>query len=254
MKKKQKIIITLVIMLFMQTVAYSATNWQKIAPGLEYTELRPSSGSFSGVLHAFRIDLTDYQLKLVFAKELLPMMSTMQDFVKIHHAYIGINGGFFNPQLESLGLRVQEGTVLNRLKPISWWGVFYITDAKAHITSMQEFHSSKNISFAIQSGPRLVIANQIPPLKPGFDERSALGITYDGKVIIVATEGLPLTTQQLADILHRSSQQNGLDCVNALNLDGGTSTQLYARINKFVLNVPSYKAVADAVLVVPRRP
>jgi uncharacterized protein YigE (DUF2233 family) len=254
MEKKQKLIIALVIMFFMQTLAYPATNWQKIAPGIDYAELHPSSNSFNGMLHAFRIDLTDYQLKLVFAKELFPMMSTMQDFVKVHHAYIGINGGFFTPQLESLGLRLQDGAVLNQFKPISWWGIFYIKDAKAHITSMKGFNWQKNISFAIQTGPRLVIANQIPALKPGLDERSALGITADGRVIIVATEGLPLTTQQLADILHRSSQQDGLDCVDALNLDGGSSTQLYARINKFALNVSSYKAVADAVIVVPRQP
>ncbi|WP_304985700.1 phosphodiester glycosidase family protein [Coxiella-like endosymbiont] len=56
-----------------------------------------------------------------------------------------------------------------------------------------------------------------------------------GKVIIAITNlNLLLTPTQLAHLVKK------LNCYNALNLDGGTSSQLFARINNFSLNVPSF--------------
>jgi exopolysaccharide biosynthesis protein len=46
--------------------------------------------------------------------------------------------------------------------------------------------------------------------------------------------------------------EGGLGCMNALNLDGGSSTQLYAKTQDFSLSIPSFSAVTDAVVVVPK--
>lgn len=249
----KKYYLCLILFIFSPTMFANSVIWQNLAPGLEYTNIKTGFSLFNGQVHAFRINLKNEHLDLAFAKELQKPTTTIKDFVTANNAYIGINGGFFSPQAQSLGLRLKNGLIVSPLKSISWWGVFYISNNKPMIVNSSNFHSNKTISFAIQSGPRLIINGQIPNLKPGVDDRSALGITRDGQVIIVATENMPLTTEELAQIMAKPNNQGGLDCYNAINLDGGTSTQVYAQVQNFVLNVPGYKPVADAVLVLPNR-
>src|SRR5262249_13033419 len=147
-------------------------------------------------------------------------------------------------ELEPLGLRVKAGTVKNPVKPVSWWAVFYIANGHAYIVPQKTYKTKPSITFALQSGPRLIINGKIPSLKPGFDARSALGITRDGKLIILATQ-VALSTLQVANIMQMPENQGGLNCSDALNLDGGSSTQLFAKINDFVLDVPGLTSVTD---------
>jgi exopolysaccharide biosynthesis protein len=122
-----------------------------------------------------------------------------------------------------------------------------------HIVNQRNFKKNKEIEFAIQSGPRLVVNGKIPlSLKPGMDSRTALGITKNNDIILVATENLRLTTTQLASVMLAFQIDGGLGCVDALNLDGGSSTQLYASFKNFYLDIAGYSAVTDAIIVVPR--
>ena len=79
-----------------------------------------------------------------------------------------------------------------------------------------------------------------------------MGITQKGDVILVNTEKAALTTTELAKIMRRSNEDGGFDCPNALNLDGGSSSQIYARINDFYLSVPNLSRVTDIITVTPR--
>ena len=49
--------------------------------------------------------------------------------------------------------------------------------------------------------------------------------------------------EQVAETLRLPESQNGLGLFNALNLDGGSSTQVYSRTRQFRLTVPSFIAV-----------
>ena len=227
-------------------------NWQTVAPGIRYAELTVTASIFTGKIHAFEIDLQKNQLRFAFAKQLNLPTASIEQFVTANKALLGINGGFFTNAADLLGLRLQDGLILNPLKSISWWGVFYISNNQPHIVAGKNFSYNKSITFAIQSGPRLIINSQIVDLKPSIDERSAIGITKTGKVILVATDNAPITTEQLAELMLASPAQGGLGCTDALNLDGGSSTQMYAQLNNFRLDDPSYKPVADAIIVIPK--
>jgi uncharacterized protein YigE (DUF2233 family) len=166
---------------------------------------------------------------------------------------VGINGGFFSPDMDSLGLRISDGELLSRFKQSPWWGVFLIENGRAKVLSASQYHADHHADFAVQSGPRLVVDGQIPKLRPGVANRSALGIRRNGQVIIAATQNVYLSTGELAEILRRSEPENGLACWQAINLDGGSSTQLYAKVNDFELSIPSFMPVADVVVVTPRQ-
>lgn len=227
--------------------------WTTLAPGLQYAQIKTISGFFSGVIYAFKINLNNYQLDLGLAYDMQRPLATVEQLAKASGAMIAVNGGFFTPTLQPVGLRVKQGKLRSPIKQISWWGVFYVDKHNhAHIVSQKQYDSSTGAQFAIQSGPRLVVHGQIPSLKPGVAYRTALGITRSGQVVIVATDNVLMTTDQLARIMSASEYAGGLNCVDALNLDGGSSTQMYAQVGNLNLNVPGFSPVADAVLVFQR--
>lgn len=222
-----------------------ASDWEKLAPGIEYSDVSDNSIINIRHIHAFRIDLKNHKLQLSFAKNLHEEPAVVENYAEQNSALLAINGGFFDKAFHPLGLRISNNKQFNPIKYISWWGVFYISKNQAFISNARGFNKNQLIDFAVQSGPRLIIENKIPSLKPGYAERSALGITKSGKVIILVTQNNPLTTTDLAHLM----QSKPLNCVNALNLDGGSSTQLYAKINDFKLNILGFSEVSDAILV-----
>jgi uncharacterized protein YigE (DUF2233 family) len=248
-KKKNQLLLLLLLCIALYTLLAHASSWQQLAPGLEYTILRPNNGFSLGKIHVFRINPTYYQFDLALTGNNLFSMNTLDAVLQKENAILGTNGGFFSPSYKPLGLRIKAGQVLNPLKPISWWGIFIIENNQAKIINYKQYTPSEKISFAVQSGPRLLINGHIPSLKDGFDNRTALGITRNGLVILLVTENLSLSTTQLAQIFQKSSKEGGLGCVDALNLDGGNSTQMYANLPGFLINIPGLSPVADVVLV-----
>jgi uncharacterized protein YigE (DUF2233 family) len=225
--------------------SYSAGNWQPLSPGIEYQDLAGSLLTPWSHIYIFRIDLEQNKLAIVSAKSLALKNASAYQFGEHSQALVSINGGFFDHQFNSLGLRINNKRLENPIKRISWWGIFYIKNNKAHISSLKHFHYDPEIDFAIQSGPRLLIKRKIPSLKAGDADRSALGITADGKVIILVSTHTAMSTNQLARLLKRPP----LSCTDAINLDGGSSSQLYAHIGSFFLNVHNFSNVSDAIIV-----
>ena len=229
------------------------TQWEPLNPGISYKRVSIPSASTHGRIHAFKVSLEDYRLNIALAEDYDKLALSAAKFAHRAKVPLTINGGFFSPDFKPLGLRVQNGTTRSYLKKTSWWGVFYIKNKQPHIVSQRYYPKNMRMEFAIQAGPRLLVNGHIPKLKGGYAERSALCITHKGEVVITITEHAPLTTRQFAQILKKPASKGGIDCYQALNLDGGNSSQLYARINDFSLKVTSFHDVTDAVIVQPRK-
>lgn len=252
MKTLHRTIVTLLAISFFSNAAFSKTTWQEVSPGLSYARIAVPTLTTVGSIHAFRVDLKLFNLSLALAKDYDGVFSSAQNLMLATKGVVGINGGFFTPEMDSLGLRVSNGELLSRFKNSPWWGVFLIENNQAKIVSASQFKQNSNIKFAVQSGPRLVVDGKLPKLRPGVANRSALGILRDGQILIIATQNLYLSTTELANILRRSAAEEGLECWQAINLDGGSSTQLYAKVKDFELSVPSFMPVADVVVVMPK--
>jgi len=189
-------VLQIIFLWLLLTISFATpTQWRSIAPGLQYTIINQAAGYPTGSIHAFRINLKDYQLDLALTHNDQRPLNTVKDVVRKKSAIIGINGGFFSPALTPLGLRIKNGRLLHPLKKTSWWGIFLIQANRAKIIAQKNFRPSPTINFALQSGPRLIVNGRIPSLKPSrLANRSALGITKNGKVIIAITGNLPMTT------------------------------------------------------------
>lgn len=234
---------------FITNQAAHASHWETLAPGIEYRDLSPNPLIPWAHVHVFRIDLQKQRLDLVTASDLSRPHASVEEMGIHSNASIAINGGFFDTEFHPLGLRVGHHHHYTPIKPISWWGVFYVIRKKPYLSKASQYNAKRrSVDFAIQSGPRLLIDGKSPKLKPGVAERTALGITRDNHVIILVTEHAPMSTENLADMM----KSFPLYCEQALNLDGGSSSQVYANVGALHLSTRGALGVSDAVIVKPR--
>jgi uncharacterized protein YigE (DUF2233 family) len=218
----RRILIFLILLSFPGSVSAA---WRELLPGLSY-ESRPESQA-----HVFRIDLEKFLIDVLTAPSLKSSALTAREFRELKQAVMAVNGGFFDAAFRGMGLIVRDGKAIQPLRNAAW-GIF--TFSKGGVTA------------ALQVGPRLVVGGEIQHFKEaGPSRRSAVGITPEGKVEIAVAEK-PMLLAEWAAFLKK-------DCPDALNLDGGGSTQISVHTADFDLNVEGFTAVPNALGVFARR-
>jgi uncharacterized protein YigE (DUF2233 family) len=230
------------LLFFSVPEAIFAQPWQVLSDGLSYRPFHPKSLSPFATLHVFDIDPQKY--RLTYCANKTKQSTTAQQAVIDNQAVLAFNGAFFSTDNQPLGLRVQQGKILSKYKPISWWGIFYINNRQAFIKSSKNFHFNKQIDFAVQAGPRLLIDGKIPKLKPGVANRTAIGLSKQGHLLVVITKHAAISTHFLATFFSKQ-----LNSEQAINLDGGSSSQFFANIKDFKPHVSGYTAIPDPICV-----
>ena len=145
------------------------------------------------------------------------------------------NAGMFDAALKPVGLYVEQGRQLVHIKTRSGYGnfhmkpngIFYIAAGRAAVAETQAFLKQRpQADLATQSGPMLVINGR---LHPRFDwgstslkARNGVGVRANGKVIFAISQG-EVSFDAFARLF-----RDGLNCPNALFLDGGSASSLYA--------------------------
>lgn len=241
-----KKIIALLLLVFCSHSIHA--HWRLLQPGISYQDLAPIYINDWAHIHVFRVNPEFFKLSLIQHQRTEHRFPSIENYANFNKSPLTINGGFFDDNLHPLGLRISDYHVLNPFKKISWWAVFYIKNKKPYIQSSRQFQMNRAIEFGIQSGPRLLIDHHIPQLRPGYAERTALCILPDHEIAIIITQYYPISLKQLARIL----QAEPLNCEQAINLDGGSSTQFFAKFPKLFLHMPGLVSVSDAITVIPR--
>ena len=149
-----------------------------------------------------------------------------------------VNGGMYNKERGPQGLYIEKGVTLAEIDTDEGGGgnfylrpngVFYLTESgKASIKTTDDFKASKNIKYATQSGPMLLIRGKVHPKftrgSENLNIRNGVGILPDGKILFsIANE--PINFYDFA--LHFKNH----GCKNALYLDGFVS-QTYLPLQK----------------------
>jgi len=163
----------------------------------------------------------------------------------------GINGGYFDPNLAPLGLRIIDGKVTSRLTRGRLMSGVLASDNTIHIFRVAEFSLRRKPNAAIECGPFLVdFAKPVRGLEAiraarrtfaatGSGDRAALGFCSDA------------TLADLARIL--ATPMGDFKIQRALNLDGGSSSAFWSRRkNGSTFSIPEEKSVRDFVGIVPR--
>ena len=145
------------------------------------------------------------------------------------------NAGMFDPALKPVGLYVEQGRELVHVNTTSGYGnfhmkpngVFYVSGDRAAVVETRAFLKQRPpADLATQSGPMLVINGH---LHPRFDRhstslkaRNGVGVRADGKVIFAISQA-DVSFDTFARLF-----RDALNCPNALFLDGGSASNLYA--------------------------
>jgi uncharacterized protein YigE (DUF2233 family) len=145
------------------------------------------------------------------------------------------NAGMFDPTLKPVGLYVEQGRELVHANTRSGYGnfhmkpngIFYLAADRAAVAETRAFLKQRpRAELATQSGPLLVINGRV---HPRFDRRSTslkartgVGVRADGKVIFAISQ------EEVSFDAFARLFRDGLNCPNALFLDGGSAASLYA--------------------------
>lgn len=232
-----------------------AGYWMPVAKGVERRIVTIERGGDHALdLFALRMDPAHVRIEVVAVKPTEIGAKPIGMLAESMGAIAMMNGSFFNEELGILGLCVSQGREVSPLvKAGDHRGVFAVYDRRAELVERDRYTGS-GVTNAIQSGPWLV--RDGGPLRDFDDKdrvtrRSAVATDKKGRVIFVVTDTVMsgITLAHFAEVLAMPEGQGGFGVAQALNLDGGTSTQLAlrgetdARLIRGFVNVPVLLAV-----------
>jgi uncharacterized protein YigE (DUF2233 family) len=217
-----------------------ALLWQRVREGVEHLHVDAVDGE------ALRFDLGRFVVDVAAPGAAAPL--TAAELLRQRGAVLAVNGGFFDSEGRSLGLRIARGRTVLGLRPRVDWGVLVVRGAHAAIVHSRDWSPAPDVTAAIQVGPRVLVAGEIPGLKPQFSRRTAVGVDRGGGHLIVVVTRARASAAAMGDLLAR------LGCQDGLLLDGGPSTQLAAAIGDLTLEVVGGYRVPDLLVVTPRAP
>ncbi len=198
----------------------SAADWETLRPGMHYKVFKVDDMPTPVAVHVLKLDPSKVVVKPVMGSHnmMAPSLGSATGALAV------VNANFFDTEGKVLGLVKQDGRTIHALKPISWWSVFCVQRNKAKIVHTTRYLDNQ-CEQAVQAGPRLVVDGALTALNEKISRKTAVGINGHGDVLLVVTNGaLPIT--RFAKLLAESESNGGLGCVQAMNLDGGSSSQM----------------------------
>ena len=231
----------------MSPVRAEPPRFSIVAPGIAHAifEVRPTDGEpFSG--HAFKIDLDVAELRLVPAGD-PPVRRTVEQIVASYPVVVAVNASFFDKEGRAMGLAVDEGRVMASSKQRNW-GALVIDGQRGRIMLGADIQDHRAHRLIVQGIPRLLVGGQVQQLKPQVAERTAVCAEETVVIVVVSTRA---EATAFARFLAAPPDKGGLGCWDALNLDGGPSTQLVVKLPALALSRPGGWGVPNALVAAP---
>ena len=214
-------------------------SFLELAPGVHHAELASIV-----VGHAYRLDLDRVDVTLV-----APGAPRTVDALLKSDGVV-INASFFDEYGTAMGVARAQGRSLAAALPRRGWGALIVEQSGARVTQAFDATTVAPTALVVQGIPRLVVDGQPLRLKPQVARRTA--VCADGKRLTLVVATMPVEANAFAQALAAPEAMGGLGCRFALNLDGGPSTQLAARLGPHRVDVPGGWGVPIALVAIPR--
>ncbi len=174
-------------------------------------------------LRLLKVDPAVASVEVLLAEDAGSPSLTAAEFASRFSLAAAWNGGYFDAEGKAMGLLVSKGRTRSPLRRADW-GVFYLDETGPHIVHTRDYREEEGVTAALQCGPRLVVDGKATVLKPQEAVRTAIAVVENSQMLVVVSEEFStLTFEDLAATLI------SLGARDALNLDGGPSSQLWAR-------------------------
>ena len=180
---------------------------------------------------------------------------TLGETMAANHCLAGTNGGFFQSDFEPVGLLVSNGKLVqppSRARLLS--GALVVTGNHITLRRSTEPLPGKNAHQAVQCGPFLVEGGRLVPGLNAARSAQRTAVFTDGNRRWGLVSTTRLTLDELGEVLADPALlPGGLKITHALNLDGGSSTSLWAeQPGEKPLYLHEFGIVRDFVGIVPR--
>ena len=193
-----------------------------------------TSAIFNAELLAFRTSLKDYKLGIIQASDFGSARESVKALAYQSKALLMINANFFDEQGRALGLVINRGVLRN---PIHQGGNTLTGLITSSHLGIQISHRSDRLPSSVlegaQAGPRLILKGKRLDDLTASDRtrRSAVCVDQEGALVIVISSGLiGITLSEL----QTSLLSEDLKCWDALNLDGGGSSQIFVNLSSLL--------------------
>ena len=182
----------------------------------------------------YEVNFKNDKVKLYWKNDsnhILKSISNLKTFTdsKNERLVFATNAGMYKIDNSPQGLFIQNGILVNDTDTTKGTGNFYLTpngvfyinkDESTFIKTTANFKMNNDIGFATQSGPMLIIENEINSIfnktSTNLNIRNGVGITADKKVIFAMSK----TAISFYDF---ANYFKTMGCTNALYLDGFVS-------------------------------
>jgi uncharacterized protein YigE (DUF2233 family) len=204
-------------------------NWRKLADRLDLGVARLDGGLLPAEITLLRASPKLYRPQVVRAAQFGKERASVAWLAKSSKMPICINASFFDPDGKPLGLLVSQGIRYSTIHKggSTLTGAFLAFRDRYEIMQRDTIGEAFGLE-AVQAGPRLVVSGSIAKgIKSGGQKsrRSGICLTKNGHITIFAlTSALRgASLYELSALL--VTPESG--CRDALNFDGGGSSQLY---------------------------
>jgi exopolysaccharide biosynthesis protein len=212
-------------------------------------KLKVSDGSQTANLLFIAFDPKNFALRVVSDDQ--GRYGSVSDATAETSAVAGVNGGYFQSDGTPVGLLISDSQTIHKFETAKILaGVFFVRDGKPGLVRSARFARVKNVTQAIQCGPFLVEEGR--SLTGLNNERSAprTFVFTAGSSIWGFGICRSVTLAEMGQILSIPDLLGRHSVVSALNLDGGSSTQFWARSGDDVINSSTLAVVANYLVLV----
>jgi hypothetical protein len=216
-----------------QPTAVPVITFSQLRQGVEWasTSYRASNGATVNVLIA-RLDPAWVSFRVHY----LPGQARgIRDWqVALPGAIAIVNGSFFTPENNALGVLFADGIPYGAPTSRNDAGMFQVSGSQARVRSnwLEPVQAGERPEQAVQTWPILIasqgnIVGAVAPLNPDMTQvnatRTVVAQDQQGRILFMVTPFSSTTLPDLGNWLGAS----GLGLTFALNLDGGTSTNMF---------------------------
>ena len=225
--------------------------WQPVSKGLEGRILRVTLEGVdrSTALHIVRADPAAVAVRGLVAKSFGQGSATVDEFANRSGALAVTNGGYFDTAFRSLGLVIIDGKrkkslvrLRGRRSDVLYDGVFLMKNGRPSIQRNENYRPDGEEA-ALQAGPLLIAngreASSLSGLNDAkrLDGRTILALDAKGRILVWVTSSLlgGMNWCEIRDVLLQYSDGGSETAALesriewALNMDGGTSAQLFVK-------------------------
>ena len=169
-------------------------------------------------------------------------------------ALLGVNGGYFDPEFNAVGLYVLGGVVRRPYRDRQLLSGTVVIGRSGRLEVRTRQAPYQDAVYALQCGPLILDPGGEIGIKngPGPEaRRTVLGVGDAGELAVISTTAVSLRT--LAEELHDHPAAFGVSRLErALNLDGGPSTAMAALFTEPPLKIEARTPVRTAVVFFAR--